>query len=243
MRRILASYATGAETIRAAAVGLQFLASYLGAGGSLRVLDGDDGGFDDLDASLLYEYWSVRCFVQDYETDTSAWKYPRVNMDVVARCWMQAAALGTQSVLDWLSERVRRIDSTGEEHGISGKDMNPLCTLMAHFVTGRDPEALARSGWAPITAYRAVAQRSLRSGDYEALATYHSKRLHEDFSGHPSSVVPFELLAIERLTGVPIENPKHEWLRTPLVRRRQVPEIPVPPELAAVIERSRRNDP
>ncbi|MBX3155400.1 MAG: hypothetical protein KF773_05340 [Deltaproteobacteria bacterium] len=90
--------------------------------------------------------------------------------------------------------------------------------------------------------YRAVAERTLRSTDYEGLANYHSKRLDDDFSANPYTIVPFELLAIEKLTGVPLENPKHEWLRTPLVRRREVPEIPMPPELAAVVERSQRDE-
>src|SRR5207237_6525137 len=102
-------------------------------------------------------------------------KRPRgLTMERAATCWMHAAALGVREVLDWLSERIRLMD--GGDESIGGKEMNALCTLTAHFATGRDVGALESSGWAPIGAYRSVAERTLRPDDYETLAAYHAKR-------------------------------------------------------------------
>jgi hypothetical protein len=120
--------------------------------------------------------------------------------------------------------------------------MNSLVALVAHFATGKDPAVFERSGWADIGPYAHVASGKLRPEEYDELADYHTREVSGSgfpaFDRYPYRVVPFELFAIEKRTGVPIENPRHPLLTSPLAVRREVSEIPVPDELRRVIDRA-----
>jgi hypothetical protein len=59
----------------------------------------------------------------------------------------------------------------------------------------------------------------------------------------PFNLAPFELLAIERRTGVSAAESRHPLLTSPLAKRRSVPTVPVPPELQAVIARAAKELP
>jgi hypothetical protein len=121
--------------------------------------------------------------------------------------------------------------------------MNALVALVAHFATGKDPAALKRSGWADIGPYRRVVSGALRPEEYDELAEYHTRQVTDSgfpaFDRYPYRLIPFELFAIEKRTGVPIEKPQHPLLTSPLAVRRGVREIPVPDDLRRVIDRAR----
>ncbi|HMF44327.1 MAG TPA: hypothetical protein VKQ32_26825 [Polyangia bacterium] len=237
----LTNYAAGLANIGHATVGLEYLAGYEGALGCSQVLQGDEAGFALIDRACLYNYWAVRLLACAYDADSRPEKQARTDMENVAPCWMHASALGAQAIRDWLDPRIELIDKGDES--IGGKDMNPLCTLMAHFVTKRNAGEIKRHGWGSIGPYASVAQGSLKPDDYELLAEYHAKNVgtggYQPFWRLPYRLYPGELLAIEKLTGVPITMPRHPLLTSPLARRREVPTIPVPDDLKAVIKKAR----
>jgi hypothetical protein len=133
------SYASGEGNIGRATVALTSLAGYAGATGSLAVIQGEDGGFAEIDRSCLYNYWVIRLLVGGYRADQRPGKHPRTTMDNLACCWMHAAAIGAREPLDWLTTLVKDLDQG--DPSVGGKDMNPLCGLMAHFATGHDRDS------------------------------------------------------------------------------------------------------
>ena len=159
-------------------------------------------------------------------------------MGKVSDCYMHAAAIGAKSLLASLTATVRSVDDGSGT--VTLNHVRPLCTLMAHYALGRKPNAPA--GWAPIGPYASAANGKLRSADYEKLAEYHLKDAldpgGEDFQHFPNSVIPFELMAIERHTGVPIGDSTHPLLTHPLAQRRTVTEIRPTEELEGVVRRA-----
>lgn len=219
---------------------LSYFSSYFGAQGSLRVLEGDEAGWAELDRACLYSYWSMRIIVAGYDADTNPEKHYRVIMETVAPCWMHAEALGARDILDWLKKRILKLDEG--DQAIGGKNMNALCGLMAHFATGLGLDGLEKNGWTNIGPYDKVVEGTLASEVYEELAQYHAQNTglgggYKPFYFYPSRLLPCELLAIEKRTGVPITDPKHPLLTSPLATRRTVPEIPLTDELKKIIRK------
>lgn len=240
-REDLAGYIVGARPAGAAIASMRYLASWLGATGCLRVLEGDEGGFADLDLACVYGYWVIRLLARGYDANPRPDKQPRAIMENVATCWMHAEAIGLDEIRDWLGARILSVEAG--DRSIEGKDMNELCALMAHFITGHDEPTLRASGWAPLGPYRPVAARSLTPEGYEELAVYHTRSVdgpaYPAFHFYPYRLAPFELLAIEERTGVPIGERQHPLLTSPLATRRQAAVDVLPDELAPVIERMR----
>jgi len=240
-RAKIEAYAAGRGTLAAATVGLMCLAGYESTAGCRRVLDGDDDGWFQVDRACLYSTWILRLLASAYDADPRPEKRPRANLDEAANAWTHAEALGASDPRDWLEGRLRKIDVG--DGSLGGKDMNPLVALVAHFATGKSSAALKQSGWADIGPYVRVASRELRPGDYDELADYHTRQVTGSgfpaFDRYPYRLVPFELFAIEKRIGVPIETPQHPLLTSPLAVRREVREIPVPDELRRVIDRAR----
>jgi hypothetical protein len=216
------------------------LAGYEGSVGCTRVLDGHDDGWVQIDRACVYSAWEVHLLACAYDADRRPEKQPRANLDRAANIWTHAEALGASDLRDWLEGRLRKIDAG--DGSLGGKDMNSLVTLVAHLATRKDPAALERSGWGDIGPYARVASGKLRPEEYDELADYHTREVSGSgfpaFDRYPYRVVPFELFAIEKRTGVPIENPRHPLLTSPLAVRREVSEIPVPDELRRVIDRA-----
>jgi hypothetical protein len=240
-RQDLVAYSSGSSSLGVATVALGRLAAYEGAAGCLAVLTGNDGGFEAIDASCLYSYWKIRLLVAAYEIDPRPTKQPRIEMPVLATCWMHAAALQVRDVSDWLTERATRL--TEGDQSIDGTNMSALCTLVAHLATGKGPRELERAGFGPLAPYEKIANRTLTPMDYDLLAEYHSEQARGGdaaaFFFYPYRLIPYELLAIERLTGVEIVDPRHPLLTSPLARRREVPSLAMVEELEAVIVRAR----
>jgi len=240
-RQDLVAYSSGASSLGVATVALGHLAIYEGAAGCLAVLEGNDGGFEAVDRACLYNYWKIRLLVAAYDSDPRLTKQPRIEMPVLATCWMHAAALRVRDVSDWLTERATRI--TEGDQSIDGTDMSALCTLVAHLASGKRLGELERSGFGPLAPYEKVANRTLTSTDYDALAEYHSEQTQGGeaaaFFFYPYRLIPCELQAIERLTGVEIVDPRHPLLTSPLARRREVPSLSMVDELESVIVRAR----
>jgi hypothetical protein len=244
-RARIATYVAGTAPVGAATVGLASLSGWHGGVGCRRVLDGDEGGWEEIDRAGLYLFSTVRILACAYDADTRPQKGPRTNLDGAASAFTHAEAIGAAAMRDWLAERFRRIDAG--DGSLGGKDMNPLVALVAHLATGKDPAALKASGWAGIGPYGSIAADALRPEDYEELADYHTRRAagpgFPAFDLYPYRLVPFEILAIERRTGVRIETPKHPLLASPLLRARNVGDPPIPAELQQVIDRARSEFP
>lgn len=240
-RQDLMAYSSGTSPLGAATSALGYLASYESAAGCLAVLEGNDSGFEAIDRACLYSYWKIRILVAAYKSDPRSTKQARIEMAVVATCWMHASALQVRDASDWLTERITGI--TEGDQSVDGRAMNALCTLAAHLATGKAPRELERSGFGPLGPYEKVADRSLTPKDYDALAQYHSDQSAggnaATFYFYPYRLIPFELGAIERLVGVEIANPSHPMLMSPLARRREVPIIPMGKDLKAVVIRAR----
>jgi hypothetical protein len=240
-RARLVGYATGALSVGAGEVllALVHLSNWLGANGCFRVLRGDKDGLAELDLACVYAYWSVRLRIQAYDVRTQPEKQPLSLMDTVSTCWMHASAIGADTVRDWLGERIRRADNG--DPSIDGKDMNELCALAAHFVTGKDGAALRKSGWARLGPYESVAMKSLEPEGYMALADYHAKstdgRGFPAFGAYPYRLAPFELFVVEDCTGVPMGTARHPLLTSPLAECRLSTIDPLPNELKPVIAR------
>jgi hypothetical protein len=238
----LEGFVSGKQPAGAAITALWYLAGWLGANGCRRVFAGEDSGFADLDLSCVYAYWTIRLLARGYDADTRPEKQPRAIMENVATCWMHAEAIGADEVRDWLSDRIRLVDAGNAS--IDGKDMNELCTLMAHFVTGKGPKDLKASGWAPLGSYERVVL-GLASADYDELAVYHTNSVDDEDDGYPPfhfypyRLAPFELIAIEKRTGVPIAASKHPVLDSSLAKRRASTTPMLPAELMPVIDRMR----
>jgi hypothetical protein len=234
----LEGFVSGKQPAGAAIGALRYLTGWLGANGCRRVFAGEDSGFADLDLSCVYAYWTIRLLARGYDADPRPEKQPL--MENVVTCWMHAEAIGAEEVRDWLSDRIRLVDAGNAS--IGGKDMNALCTLMAHFVTGKEPKDLKASGWAPLGSYERVVL-GLASADYDELAVHHTKSVdgHEypPFHFYPYRLAPFELLAIEKRTGVPIAASKHPVLDSSLAKRRSSTAPMLPAELMPVIDRMR----
>jgi hypothetical protein len=240
MCKKLQAYVDGTGPSGGAMAGLLYLASYEGAAGCLAVLEQNEEGFARIDLACAYHYWLVRVFVRVYERDKGAIA-SRVLMSNVATTWMHAAALANQEITDWLSARARRADEGDASLGAT--DMNPLCGLMGHLVTGKSPDELKASGWAPLGPYLPVVQGPLTADVYDSLADYHTRRLDgagfPDFQMSPYRYVPFEILAIARLKGGDLENAKHPLLTSGLAKRREVPQMPLTGDASAVIAKVR----
>ena len=235
------AYGAGRGTLGGATVGLLVLAGYESTTGCTRVLDGHEDGWLQVDRACLYLKWMIQLLACAYDADTRPEKQSRTNLDGAANVWTHAEALGALDVRDWLGDRVSRIASG--DGSLGGKSMNPLVALVAHFATGKDPAALKRSGWADIGPYGGAASGTLRSEEYDELADYHTRQVTDSgfpaFDRYPYRLIPFELFAIEKRTGVRIEKPQHPLLTSPLAVRREVRHIPVPDDLRRVIDRAR----
>ncbi len=221
---------------------LDYLSHYISAHGCVRVLDGDAGGFGEIDLACLYGFWMFRIGARAYDLITSPKRASRSPlMDHLATCWMHAEAIGARGIREWLDGLVQRVDA-GEDV-VDGKDMSPLCTLMAHFVTGKRAEVLEASGWAPIDIYRPVTDGTFDASQWDALASWHQENTdrgdYPPFYSAPYRLIPFELMAISRRTGIPISG-TNPLLHTPLAVMREVPEIAMTDELQAVIDCARR---
>jgi hypothetical protein len=240
-RAKIEAYVAGRGTLGGATVGLMCLAGHESTEGCRRVLDGDAAGWFQVDRACLYSTWILRLLTSAYDADPRPDKQPRANLDEAANAWTHAEALGAADLRDWLEGRIRKIDAG--DGSLGGKDMNSLVALVAHFATGKDPAALKRSGWADIGPYARAASRELRPGDYDELADYHTRQVagpgFPAFDRYPYRLIPFELFAIEKRTGVTIGEPRHPLLASPLAMRREVREIPMPDELRRVIDRAR----
>jgi len=232
-RAKLEAYAARGGTFGGAATGLMVIASFEGAAGCARVLEGHDDGWLQIDRACLYLTWEIHLLACAYDADTRPEKQPRTNLD--------GAALGASGLRDWLDGRLRKID--GGDGSLGAKSMNPLVALVAHFATGKDPAVLKRSGWADIGPYQRVVSGDFRPEEYDALAEYHTQQVTDHgfpaFYSYPYRLIPFELFAIEKRTGVPIEKAQHPLLTSPLAKRREVREIPVLDELRRVLDRAR----
>lgn len=235
-REELAGYAVGKLDVGYASTALTYLAGVHGASGCSAVVSGDEDGFAEIDLACLENYWAIRLLYQGYQLDQRPDKHARTTMEIVATCWMHAEAIGAVAIRSWLDALVIKLD--GGDASISGKDMSPLCTLVAHFVTGRDARTLERLGWAPIAIYQRVADRSLTVSDYDTLSVFHQNGVDGDgfppFHFYPYRLVPFELLAIAKRTGVALAG-RHPLLNSPLARVRTVAEIAMTEELRAVV--------
>jgi hypothetical protein len=236
-RQELADYAAGTRDVGFGSSALDDLASYHGAAGCARVLAGDEPGFLDLDLACLESFWMIRLLARGYDLDDRPGKGARVMLERVATCWMHAEALGATAIRDWLDTLIQRIEDG--YLGVEGKYMSPLCTLVAWFVTGKPVVELERSGWAKIGPYAPVVAGSFTAQSYDELAAFHQKAVdgngYPPFHFYPYRLVPFELQAIAKRTGVALEG-KHPLLTSPLAKSRLVSEIPVPDELRAVLE-------
>jgi hypothetical protein len=235
------SYAAGQGTVGAATTGLLVLAGYAATTGCLRVLDGDDDGWRRIDESCLYLSWRMRLLACAYDADERPQKQARGTLEHVANVWMHAEALGASEVRSYWDGRLRNIDA-GQE-SLVGKDMNALIALAGHFATGKEASEIERSGWAELGPYVAVASGKLRAQDYDELADYHTRQVTDHgfpaFDRYPYRLIPFELFAIEKRTGVPIRSARHPLLNSPFAVRREVDRIPVPDQLENVIDRAR----
>jgi hypothetical protein len=239
-RADIEAYAAGTKHVGYASTGLSMLANMHGARGCLEVLDGNADGFSQLDLACLEDYWLIRLLVRGYELDEQPEKHARVLMDRVATCWMHATAIGADDIRRWLDDLIRRVDNG--DLSVKGKPMNALCTLAAHFATGKDCTALERSGWASIGPYSAVCSGTLQSSDYDDLAAFHEENVDgpefPPFHAYPYRLAPLELLAIERRTGVAMSG-CHPLVASPLAVRRTVSVIPVSDTLRSIISSGR----
>jgi hypothetical protein len=239
-RADIESYVAGTNHVGYASTGLDMLESVHGARGCLEVLDGNADGFNWLDLACLEDYWVIRLLVRGYELDERPGKHARVLMDRVATCWMHAAAIGADDVRRWLDDLIRKVDDG--DPSVNGKSMNALCTLAAHFATGKDCTTLERSGWASVGPYSAVCHGTLQSGDYDDLAAFHEKNVDgpdfPPFHAYPYRLAPLELLAIERRTGIAMSG-RHPLVTSPLAQRRTVPVIPMSDTLQSIASSGR----
>jgi hypothetical protein len=238
-------YLAGKGNIGHATVALQYLANVESAAGCGRVLDGDDAGFAGVDRACLYNSWVIRLLTSAYDADTRPDRYPRLVMETVAPCWMHAIAIGAQSIATALAARVKLVDAG--DGSIGGKELNRLCTLMAHYITGKSARDLKASGWASPGPYAPVVEGTLTPDGYQALADAHIANVgsgdSQAFFFYPYRIYPAEILAIEQLSGVAIGASKHPLLTSPLARRRTVPEIPMTEELAAIVDKAKQELP
>ena len=244
-RQQLDDYSSGRAPLGHATVPLRLLASLRGAIGCAKVIAGDERGFSDIDLACLYNYWSIRILTRSFDLNERPDKQGHVLMDGVASCWMHAEAIGALGLRQWLDKLVT--ETASGYLGVRGRDMNALCTLVAHYATRRPIAELERAGWAPIGAYASLLGGSFTARDYDALAAYHQACVEEDddeghppFHTYPYRVIPFELLAISRRTGIPIEG-EHPLLTTSLMRLRDVAEIPMSDELRGVVDRASKD--
>lgn len=227
-----------------AAVDAGSLANRRASRGCTRVLDGDPEGFVEVDHYCLYKFWYLRIKEMFYDGDPmpDAEKRARPSsMDDIATCWMHAEAIGARSIRTRLDGLIKRVDAGYQ--GVRGKKMSALCTLMAHFVTGKDAATLEAEGWAPMDVYEPIAAGTFDASQWDTLANWHLENTSRNeflpFYFGPIRVIPFELMAISRRTGIPISG-SNPLLHTPLAVMREVPEIPVPEELQAVIDCAHR---
>jgi hypothetical protein len=240
-RAAMEAYAAGRGSFGPATVGLLVIGGHEAAVGCARVADGKDDGWLQVDRACIYSAWEIHLLACAYDADVRPQKQPRTTLDGAANVWTQAESIGAVNVRDRLERRICTVDAG--DGSLSGKHMNPLVALVAHFATGKDPAALKRSGWADIGPYGKVAAGTFRPEHYDELAEYHTTQVTDSgfpaFDRYPYRLIPFELFAIEKRTGIPIQNPKHPLLTSPFAVRREVREIPVPDDLRGVIERAR----
>jgi hypothetical protein len=215
--------------------GLEDLAGWYGAKGCVAVLDGDMTGYELVDRACLYRFWAIQLLARAYDLDERPNKGPRgLLVDQIARCWMHAEAIGLTAIRESLDALIVRVDSG--YGGVSGRRMNALGTLVAHYATKRDVRSLERDGWARIESYRAATTNAVTERDYEAFAAYHQRNL--DGSGYPAfwsephRLAALELLAIARRTRVPVSG-QHPLITSPLARARDVETLAVPDEPAS----------
>lgn len=235
----LADYAHGASSLGPATAALDALAAHRSVTGCIDVLSGHPRGFVEVDRACLYRFWDIRLLLAVFDRNPHPGKQGQALMDTIAICWMHAEAIGATHLREQLDHLVTRV--VDGYPGVVGRNMNPLCTLVAHLVTGRPVDELEALRWAPIGVYTPIAAGTLRSSDYDALATYHQHALdgrgYPPFRTYPYRVIPFELVAIARRTGIRIDS-RHPLLTSSLARRRDVPDIAMPDELEPVIERA-----
>jgi hypothetical protein len=239
------AYRSGQGNFGGAVVGLSMVALSERRKGCVRVLDGDPGGWEQLDRGFLYRTWAIRLLACAYDADVRPGKNARMTLDAAANAWAEATAIGNVELANWLEARLRKIDAG--DGSLSGKDMNALVALAAHFATRKPGAALKQSGWADLGPYARAIRGGLRPGDYDELAEYHVQQTGESgfqpFLTPPFRLIPVELFALEKRTGVRIESPQHPLLTSPLAVRREAGEIPMPDDLRGVIERARMEMP
>lgn len=237
-RDSIAKCGLGALELGLAIGGLEDLAAWYGALGCIAVLDGDMTGYELVDRACLYNFWAIQLMSRSYDLDQRPDKQPRgLLVDQIARCWIHAEAIGATAMRESLANLIVRVDCG--YGGVAGRNMNALGTLVAHYVTNRDVEALESSGWAPIGPYRAATTRVVAARDYEAFAAYHQENVEGDgypaFPSDPYRLAALELLAIARRTHIPVSG-HHPLISSPLVHPRDVGTLAVPNELRPVLE-------
>jgi hypothetical protein len=127
---------------------------------------------------------------------------------------------------------------------IGGKEMSPLCTLVAHLALDEQLSALEKKGWAAAGVYQ-VAERPLGTEEFEALADYHLKRTsgagYPEFQSYPYCLLPVEIRALERLGRGTLGPTEHPLLNSPLAARREAASIELDDGLKRFRERTSRD--
>lgn len=221
------SLPTDAPNAAELAMALMDLAKLDGARGALRALDGDSGGWKQLEKSGLWKALELRVLTLLWERDTRAARRPRSNARDLAIATLHLLAFERREAV-WCAGQLRASLDGGAFGVTRTYALSTFALWLAETAEERAavaPESLEQSVYAGI--FESWGSDAGLSDAIERMCAYHMRRtidrsdaeLWVEFEFPPYPVFPVEYLALSvarRRCDMPTPKPRNPLLATPL---------------------------
>jgi hypothetical protein len=223
--------ASGTEPNRAAGMGSRLgqRAVWFAQSGLDKLLRGDGQGWEDIERSRKYKYWSIRILARAYDLDTRERKQWRIGVDHVAPALAHAIAANDEPTAAWLGQRMEK----AKTDGVFGNESTWTTWSFAFFIADlfRDRDGTHASPASPMPAVYPPLLQALGGSDEsfrDALLSACDYHVVESVEGRgfqayiisPYHLLPAELVAtlvLRRSLGASVPAFEHPLFATKLV--------------------------
>ena len=227
--------------------------TWRGMVGSVKIADGDPGGWGDIRLAFLYRAWDVRTKIASGDRAGKIRDFS-LNYGIAATHGL-AIVLGDQAYANWIGERVLRSFKTKERAFTNDSDAPPFAPFLfqLHSLWQGEKFDLSRYRGCGLGPYADIVKH-WHSTDADAfrnaLQTACDARADNSPLGEtcivPTAQVPVEILAVfivRKALGLPTPSFSHPLLETPFAQVPAVVDTPTDPILTAAINKIREAHP
>ncbi len=227
--------------------------TWRGMAGSVRVADGDPGGWADIRAAFLYRAWDVRTKIASGDR---AGRTRNISLNEgIAATHGLAMVLGDHAFADWSGERVLRGFKNKEQAFTNGPEAPPFAPFLFQLYALRrgDKFDLSRCKGCGLGPYAGIIKNwhSADAGAFrDALRAACDARADNSTLGEacvvPTAQVPVEILAVfivRKALGLETPPFTHPLLETPFARAPAAVDTPDDPVLAGAVAKIREAHP